>query len=368
MQKFIALITIDVVIPSFRLNPATLLPILKLPKPAGVQIKFYLIADNPSITPHPSILELIDNENYFLIINPVNKGASITRNIGIESGQGSWILFLDDDIDVLPNLLSVYADAVQLYPTEIGFIGMVTLPNINTPFARAVDANGLLSMFSIAKTEQSYSWGVTANFMISREAVGNVRFADVYPKTGGGEDVEFFIRVREQHNFKNYKSLPEANVTHPWWNEGKSDFMRFYRYGLGNSFLPPRNKAYRWYDLLNTSETLLVCCIALVVTLCTAILYFMLATLVIEYVISVLRVQRGIKKINFMLSGYVALLRNVYEAGILVGNISRGRVQGIGERFNYEGRVNNSNFRLNRFKIIKLVLYAITIAVIAHYN
>jgi len=55
------------------------------------------------------------------------------------------------------------------------------------------------------------------------------------------------------------------------------------------------------------------------------------------------------------------LLRNVYEAGILYGNLKRRRLAGFGERFNYEGAVKQHNFRLNRFKIIKLALYIIAV-------
>ena len=187
------MISIDVVIPSYRLNAATLLPILQLRKPADAIIKFFLIADNPAVIPHKSISELADNKNVFLIINKVNQGASITRNIGIETGQGDWILFLDDDIEVFPELLTVYTEAVKSYPEEIGFIGVVNLPDVATPFAHAVNANGSMNMFTIAKYKPSFAWGVTANLMISRKAVGDVRFSDVYPKTGGGEDVEFFF-------------------------------------------------------------------------------------------------------------------------------------------------------------------------------
>ncbi|RYU87363.1 hypothetical protein EWM62_16780 [Mucilaginibacter terrigena] len=61
------------------------------------------------------------------------------------------------------------------------------------------------------------------------------------------------------------------------------------------------------------------------------------------------------------------LLRNVYESGILLGNLSRGRLQGIGERFNYEGGTRQQHFRLNRFKIIKLLLYAISLYIIYRF-
>ncbi|MBL4674907.1 MAG: glycosyltransferase [Mucilaginibacter sp.] len=357
--------SIDVIIPSYRLIAATLLPILKLEKPAGVEVRFYIIADNPAISVDKTILDIIDDRNVFLLINPVNMGASATRNRGIEAGKGSWLLFLDDDIDVPPNLLQTYANAAIAHPNEPGFIGVVDMPPAPTLFADAVQTNGSMGVFTVARQKDSFAWGATANIMVSRQAVGEVRFSDDYPKSGGGEEVEFFLRVRERNDFTNYRSLPDAAVTHPWWGNGKTDLLRFFRYGQGNSFLAARNKIYRWYDFLNTPETLLIAFVALIASLHsrihTSVFAFFAASVIIEYIVTVTRVYRINRKVSPVLAWYVMLLRNVYEAGILYGNLKRRRLAGFGERFNYEGAVKQHNFRLNRFKIIKLALYIIAV-------
>ncbi len=102
-------ISVDVIIPSFRLDEKYIVPILNLKSPPGAVIKFYIVVDNPSAQPSAAIKSLIDSQNTFLIINPENLGAAETRNIGMAAGQGEWILFLDDDIVVDRNLLEVYA-------------------------------------------------------------------------------------------------------------------------------------------------------------------------------------------------------------------------------------------------------------------
>ncbi|MFD0763434.1 glycosyltransferase family 2 protein [Mucilaginibacter lutimaris] len=364
-------VSIDVIIPSYRLNPATLLPILNLKIPSGALVKFYLIADNPSIKPDEAILQLVDNQTVFLLINEQNIGASATRNRGIEAGAASWILFLDDDISVNNNLLTTYVNAIKGWPYETGFIGVVLMPPEPTLFAKAVSVNGSMGIFTVAQQKPDFAWGATANIMVNRKAVGNIRFSDAYPKTGGGEEVEFFLRVRQNNKFKNYKSLPAAEVTHPWWGDGSTDFLRFYRYGKGNSYLAQRNNTYRWYDFLNTPETLLISLIGLICTLHQrlhmAVFFFLIATIIIEYIVNIVRVHRSIKKFAPVLSIYVMLLRNIYETGILLGNISRGRLQGLGERFNYEGGIKQHHFRTNRFKIIKLLLYAIAMFLIYRF-
>src|ERR1700744_1763501 len=129
-------VTIDIVIPSYRLDEAFLLPLLQLEGPASVHTTWWLIADNPLATPSPSISALIDKLNIHLVINPQNQGAAATRNKGIDFGIADWILFLDDDITAAVDLLAVYAAAIRQYPDETGFIGLVTLPAATTAFKR----------------------------------------------------------------------------------------------------------------------------------------------------------------------------------------------------------------------------------------
>ena len=58
-------ISIDVIIPSFRLEEKYIVPIVQLAKPYNTVVKFYIIVDNPIIEPPASIQSLVDNENVF---------------------------------------------------------------------------------------------------------------------------------------------------------------------------------------------------------------------------------------------------------------------------------------------------------------
>jgi len=364
--------SIDVIIPSFRLNKETLLPLLNLKRPENIQISFYLVADNPALIPDPAIQALVDNEHVHLLINEQNLGASSTRNRGINAGKGAWILFLDDDITVPDNLLEVYAGAITEFPNEIGFIGRVLMPPPCNLFTESVEASGSMSIFNISAEKEYFAWGATANVMIRRSALKEVRFSDQYPKWGGGEEVEFFLRMRAANGYKDFKTLKEAAVTHPWWNDGKTNFSRFYRYGQGNSFLAERNPTYAWYDFTNTPETILLLLVILPFTLfagAKAFLYtlcFILLTVFIEYIVTILRVKRNTHKTQPVTAVYVSILRIVYETGLLKGNLGRGRLKGFGERFSYDGSLKKNHFRLNRFKIIKLVLYIMVFAILLY--
>lgn len=352
-------ISIDVVIPSYRLSEDIILPILNLTQPPDTVVRFYLVADNPSITLQPAIASLIDNKKTFLIVNKTNQGASRSRNTGIEAGTGEWILFLDDDVIVSPDLLLNYAKAIREKPGEIGFIGLVQMPPVFNEFTWALKISGLTDSFYIAQRNASFAWGTTANIMVNRRAMGDIRFVDVW----GGEDVDLFIRIRQQNKFKNYACLPQAVVNHPWWNDGKPEITRFFGYGKGNSSLTERNPLYRSYDFLNTGETLLVSFILLIIFWFAdhrhsyLILCFIALVILLEYLISMLRVFKYKKSINPLTALYVMLLRNSIDLGILTGNLLRLRLAGIGERFNYNGQTRRANFVLNTFKIVKLIIY-----------
>jgi GT2 family glycosyltransferase len=360
--------TIDVVIPSFRLEEKYILPILQLPVPEAVSATFYVIVDNPRIVVPVAIQEMVDGERVHLIINQTNIGAAETRNTGIDKGKGEWILFLDDDIVVQGQLLFTYADAIAKYSGEIGFIGMIELPEPVADFTKAVKASGSMDIFSIAARKKAFAWGATANIMINRASLKAVRFSTEYPKSGGGEDLDFFLNIRAQNGFKNYKTLPAAIVQHPWWNNEKINFSRPFRYGRGNSRLGKLNPSYTYRDFLNTPETILIAVVALIIVLLLKpgwvipVLLFIAGILLIECIASGIQTIKRSKSANFKVMIYVVMLRLAQETGVLWEKILRVEWGRIGERFNDDGEINKQNiYRSNTYRIIKWILYPLLI-------
>jgi GT2 family glycosyltransferase len=350
------------------LNEHYLLPILSLRAPAFVRVVYYLVVDNPQAKIPDSINSVVDNQNIFLLVNEKNEGASFTRNRGMYAGSGEWILFLDDDLTVPEDLLNIYGEAARNYPEETGFIGLVQLPEPVGNFSRAILASGAMDIFSVAKRKSSFVWGATANFMLRRPALHELRFSELYPKSGGGEDVDLFLRIREKNQFRNYKTLPEAEVHHPWWNSGKPDFKKPFRYGLGNSRLGQLNPRYAYRDFLNLPETLLVCFVFMLIflffehQLIFPLIFFIAGILVIELIASAIQTIKRTGRINVMMILYVLALRITYECGLLWGNLSRGRLAGISERFHDDGKQNKLYFfRTNTHRIVKWILYPILV-------
>ncbi|WP_436487709.1 glycosyltransferase [Chitinophaga sp. ARDCPP14] len=364
-------LTIDVVMPSFRLEEKYVLPVLRLPRPDNVVIKFYLMADNPNIVPAESIRELADNDQVFLYINEKNLGASGTRNRGITVSKGDWILFLDDDVTVTDDLLFRYAAAAAAYPDETGFIGLIHLPPPPSDFAMALIVNGNVNIFSVAANKPSFTWGATANIMVKRSAVGDVRFSTDYPKAGGGEDVDFFLHVRDNNNKRNFRSLPEAAVTHPWWDDGRANYKRPYRYGLGNSRLGKKNPPYTYRNLPNTPETILLCVGITLVLLFTApywtipVLLLAIGTLPVELVATAVMTRKRFPGSSFPVMFYVTTLKLLNDTGELWGKLTHGELSRITERFDDTGTIKkNIFFKTNTYKIVKWVLYLLLLMLI----
>lgn len=361
-------ISIDVVIPSFRLQEDYIIPLLTLKVPQNTQVHYYLVVDNPKLAIPPSIQHFALGADVTLLVNHENVGVAHTRNRGIDAGTGDWILFLDDDIKTSPELLLQYEEAIRTYVNEIGFIGYVAFPPAETAFAKAIIASGSMDIFSVALRKKHFAWGATANIMLKRSAIGTTRFSDAFPKKGGGEDVDFFLFTRKRNDRKDLKTLPEARVNHPWWQDGKANFERPFRYGKGNSLLGTRHRENTYYDFLNTPETLLAGVLLLMVFLffkpglVYAMILFLAGVLIIEMVANFVQVYKRAKTVNPVITFYVFLLRFCQEAGVLWGKITRGRFWRIGERFHDDAKTKRINFfRLNSYKITKIVLYFLLI-------
>jgi hypothetical protein len=73
--------------------------------------------------------------------------------------------------------------------------------------------------FSIAAREPNPPWGVTANLCVPGRSNNTVWFSGAYPKTGGGEDVEFCLRLKALAADKDAAivAVPEARALHPFW-------------------------------------------------------------------------------------------------------------------------------------------------------
>ncbi len=333
--------SIDIIIPSFRADPKYLIPIFNLDKPEDVEVRYFLILDNPEIKICDTLKELIEHDNIFVIQNETNLGASASRNKGIEEGTGDWLLFLDDDVTVNRDLLIKYINAITESESKVpGFVGVTEFPDSINSFTKGVNASDILTFFPLAEDEEEMTWGVTANLLFKREAVGNFRFQDeIFPKFGGGEDIDLCLNIVQQTGNR-FKTIPEAKVAHPWWNDGKRSYTRFKRWAYGDSILPKFFPQYKYYNFPNVIESLIlfvVLGIALSVLKLSPIpLFLCLGSVILgEILIEWMKIIKNKKIYSLITVLESVLIRTSNDLGRALGNIKRLNITGFMQRFDY---------------------------------
>lgn len=257
-------ITLDVVVPSYRVQMRFLKPILELKASPTCNVMWIIIIDDPQ---SPSTRELQREygmrADVRIRVNAENSGASASRNRGMEESAAEWILFLDDDVSPQNDLLIEAEAIIRAHPTAAGFVGKSKFPPANTIFTTSVHLSGETYFWDIAeKLKDDLPWGVTANLIVKR-VQDDISFDLVFPKTGGGEDIDYCIRKRDwfvHRGLQGFKPAPKVVVTHPWWNEGKRTYRRFFLWAKGDSALASRFPQHCYIETLpNSAELGLYC-------------------------------------------------------------------------------------------------------------
>lgn len=236
------LLTLDIVIPCYRVDLKILDDILTLQTTETCSTMFIIIIDDPH---SPNIAAL--NQRYArrpdirIRVNSVNSGASYSRNRGLDESAADWVHFLDDDIIPSPDLLRQAERAIRKNPNAAGFIGNTFFPVADSIFTTALHLSGVTYFWNIAsKIDTDVPWGVTANIIARRNVPDGVKFDLLFPKTGGGEDIDFCIRKRAysiQQGREGFLAAPGVVVTHPWWKNGTRSYWRFYMWSVGDGAL-----------------------------------------------------------------------------------------------------------------------------------
>jgi GT2 family glycosyltransferase len=251
-------ITLDIVIPSFRVDIEVLQKILQLEIPSSMERRVIVVLDNPEIIIPDDCKKLEEREDVSILINQKNIGAGGSRNRGIEHSTADWILFLDDDIHPEDNLLHVYGGIIGNHDYSApGYAGITRFPQPTNTFTKGFVCSGLLHFFDLPEHRDDVTWSATSNILFNRKAIGEHRFGDQFPKAGGGEDIDFCFQIQKSFGAR-FQSAPEAIVHHPWWSDSKRRYRRAFRWGFSDTMLPSIYKEHSWRDIPNTVETLCV--------------------------------------------------------------------------------------------------------------
>ena len=239
------LLTVDVLVPTFRCDAAFLGPIIELarrgvPGDGAVDVGAVVIVDNPEKSAEFRGLcsRYGADARVRLRQTPCNSGASAARNRALAESAAQWVIFLDDDVRPDAALIERYVAAIRAHgDAACGFVGNTAFPPPATPRQRALHVAGVAFFWGIAAvkgTAAAVPWGVTASLCVRR--VEGVSFDTGYPPTGGGEDVDFCLAVSAA-TARPLRAAPDARAVHPYWNGGCPRLGRFWGWARGDGRL-----------------------------------------------------------------------------------------------------------------------------------
>ncbi|CAG8615766.1 14064_t:CDS:1 [Racocetra persica] len=257
------LITLDVVVPTYRVQMEYLKPILQLKGSKTASTSIVIIVDNPNS--NISDLKKFENNAFVRIhVHEKNLGASEARNSGLLESCADYVLFLDDDVIPESDILIEAEKVIRKYPKACGFVGCTKFPDPKSIFTNAVKMSGITSFFDIAeKIEENIPWGVTANLLVRRYK-DDITFNSIFPKTGGGEDIDYCLQkskffTQNIQNGEGFRGAPSIKAVHPWWNDGKRSYSKFAKWAYGDGQLIKMYPEYRYKDSFpNRAELLLL--------------------------------------------------------------------------------------------------------------
>ncbi|GJE84814.1 NAD-dependent epimerase/dehydratase [Phanerochaete sordida] len=256
-------LTVDVIIPCYRVMLNYLDTFLALQASPSCSVMFIIVVDNPG---SPHIDELKDRYEERLDVrirvNKKNLGASASRNRGLFESAAEWVLFLDDDVTPQPDILRHLEECIRAHPDAAGFVGNAMFPLAESIFTTAVHLAGVTYFWNIASKmpgQTDVPWGVTANLAARRDVPDGVVYDLRFPKTGGGEDIDYCRRKRAYstaHGGTGFVAAPDVVVTHPYWGHGSRSYWRFYMWSKGDGALIKLYPELVYVDLPNSAELL----------------------------------------------------------------------------------------------------------------
>jgi nucleoside-diphosphate-sugar epimerase/glycosyltransferase involved in cell wall biosynthesis len=357
-------LTLDVLIPSYRVQIPLLDSMLQLEPTKTCSVMKIIIIDNPK-SPYIPALEAkyAHRPDIRIRVNHANVGASASRNRGMEESAADWVYFLDDDVVPSPNLLEEAEKVIRNHPNAAGFVGTTFFPPATSIFTAAIHLSGMTYFWDIAKDKLSEEgkrdvpWGVTAN-LITRRVKDGIDFDLSFPKTGGGEDIDFCRRKRTyflKNGKEAFRVAENCIATHPWWMEGNRSYQRFHMWAFGDGGLIAKFPENCYWDYApNSAELMAVCLIGIllgVVTARTGVIYgavkafiaVLIANVIHDGYRHIIQHPERYANMNTTLTGIQwtlavvesSLIRMWSELGRLRGVLGRREYGSIGRRFDW---------------------------------
>lgn len=170
----------------------------------------HIIVDDACDSATFNLIKEINDPRIVYLSHSLQQGAAASYNTGIKSSKGSYILFLDDDDEYLPEFLQKVHERFSKKRNDLDFIwtgvtrikdtrsGEIFLNNLKWPEKFENKENALVAATSI---------GNGFGLCISRKCIESVGLYDESLKIGS--DTDFLFRISENSHFE---TIPEVLV------------------------------------------------------------------------------------------------------------------------------------------------------------
>nr|WP_154983956.1 glycosyltransferase family 2 protein [Paenibacillus xylanexedens] len=160
--------------------------------------------------------------NYVLSISETNVGLSFSRNRGMKLAKNDYVIFFDDDVVLVQNVLLHYK---RLFAEGYNLVGGPLLLPSSYPPLPSWFPEGYSSLFSIHSPKQTKIWGANFGFDVKKANKINLEFSYELGRKGSdlasGDDTSF-IRLYCQTYGEGFFS-PDVAIEH---------YVDFKRYSL----------------------------------------------------------------------------------------------------------------------------------------
>ena len=339
--------TIDICVPSVRASVDCAKELLALPyDPTYADVRIVICFDGEHNLSQSTMSAMREYElsqpRLRVRVNQQNCGAPATRDRLFKESHSEWVLFIDDDVKPTKRLLNEYIEAIRATSDDInGLLGVSTMPRDGRLWTDAVHLCGVTHFWHGAKLFghlQPMPWTVSANVMLRHS---NVTFDKRFPRSGGGEDIDFLIKSGAAHG--KLLAVPGAEVEHPWRTTPWQMFARMTEWAVGDGYLNFLYPEHRFFCPPTLPEALLYFMplailkkdLVLLLLPCIAEVVSQAIFLMVTYNDGwVLSSQRS-KLRKAMISALATIPLNASEIGHLIGHIKRLHIHLICTRFDF---------------------------------
>lgn len=165
-------------------------------------LEIVIIDDHSEVEIQAEELGLNAQEIQIIICrNAINLGVAASRNVGLEKASGEYVMFLDDDDVLLPDMVSRSLDAIQRNDADIvscrcEVMGEAIKASKRSRYNR--QQQGRLAYYQMDKLPMEHLCLYAPQihtFLVRREAIGSVRFVESLTY---GEDIDFWLALAAQ--------------------------------------------------------------------------------------------------------------------------------------------------------------------------